>query len=109
MAPFSCNSLKSASYSSTRSNMATNSNVFVSTPLSKDALSIFPVPVNDILYLNKDLNCISEMVILSVDGRIEMSFKQPILEKSINVSSLPRGVHLLKIADNDGISTQKFI
>ena len=109
MAPFSCNSLKSADYSSTRSNMATNSNVFASTPLTKDAFSIFPVPVNDILYLNKDINCISEMVIISVDGRIEMSFKQPIMEKSFNVSSLPRGMHLLKIADNDGISTQKFI
>lgn len=109
LAPFSCNSLKSTAYSSTRSNMATNSTNSISSALTKDALSIFPVPVKDILYINKNLNCITEMVILSIDGRIELSFKQPLVGKSVNVSSLSHGVHLLKIAENEGISIQKFI
>ena len=49
------------------------------------------------------------MVILSIDGRIELSFKQPIVGESVNVGSLSPGVHLLKIAENEGISIQKFI
>jgi hypothetical protein len=49
------------------------------------------------------------VVVLSIDGRIEMSFKKPVKEENINVSSLKRGVHVLKIAADDGIYVQKFI
>jgi hypothetical protein len=48
------------------------------------------------------------MVVLSIDGRIEMTFKQPILGNSINVGSLPKGIHILKLANNDGFFIQKF-
>ena len=109
LAPFSCNSLKSTTLSGSRSNIATNSTNSISSALTKDALNIFPVPVKDILYINRNLNFISEIVVLSIDGRIELSYKQPIVKESINVSSLPKGVHILKIADNEGISIRKFI
>jgi hypothetical protein len=104
----SCSLLKSTDFSGSRSNIATNSDVSVSA-LSNDELSIYPVPVKDRLYINKDFNCISEVVVLSIDGRIEMSFKKPVKEENINVSSLKRGVHVLKIAADDGIYVQKFI
>jgi hypothetical protein len=109
LAPSPCNALKSTAFTSTRSNIASNLFDAISSALTKDAPSIFPVPVKDKLHLNRDLSCIFEMVVLSIDGRVELSFKQPITDESINVGSLSRGVHLLKIADNDGISVQKFI
>ena len=109
LAPSPCNALKSTAFTSTRSNIASNIYNSISSVLTKDALSIFPVPVKEILYINRDLSCISEMVVLSIDGRIELSYKQPIVGESVNVGSLPPGVHLLKIADNEGISIQKFI
>jgi len=109
LAPSPCNALKSTAYTSTRSNVASNLYNSISSALTKDALSVFPVPVKDKLHINRDLSCIFEMVVLSIDGRIELSLKQPIVKESINVSSLPKGVHLLKIADNEGISVQKFI
>lgn len=109
LAPFSCNSLKSTVFSSVRSNIATNKPNSVSSGLTKDEISIFPVPVKDLLYLNKDLNCISEIVVLSIDGRVEMYFNKPMVRESINVSSLPNGVHILKISNNKGISMLKFI
>jgi hypothetical protein len=107
--PSPCNALKSTAFTSTRSNVASNLYVAISSALTNDASSIFPVPVKDKLHLNRDLSCIFEMLVLSIDGRVELSFKQPILNESINVGSLSRGVHLLKIADRDGISVQKFI
>jgi hypothetical protein len=109
LAPTPCNALKSTAYTSTRSNIASNIYDAISSALTNDAPSIFPVPVKDKLHLNRDLSCIFEMVVLSIDGRVELSYKQPILYESINVGSLSRGVHLLKIADRDGISMQKFI
>jgi hypothetical protein len=109
LAPFSCNSLKSTVFSSARSNIATNKPNSISHGLSNEELNIFPVPVKDLLYLNKDLNCVSEMVVLSIDGRVEIYINKPLVKESINVSSLPKGLHLLKIADNEGISILKFI
>lgn len=109
LAPSPCNSLKSTAFTSSRSNVASNIYNSISSALTKDDLSIFPVPVKDILYINRDLNCISEIVVLSIDGRIELSYKQPIIDGNINVGSLSRGVHLLKIADSEGISVQKFL
>lgn len=109
LAPFSCNSLKSTVFSGSLSNIATNKTNSISSALTNDDLSIFPVPVTDLLYINKDLNCVSEMVVLSIDGRVEMYFNQPLVKESINVSSLPKGLHILKIADNEGISILKFI
>jgi hypothetical protein len=109
LAPSPCNALKSTAYTSTRSNVASNIYEAISSEITKEDLRIFPVPVKDELHVNRDLSCIFEMVVLSIDGRVELSFKQPVANESINVSSLSRGVHLLKIADSDGISIQKFI
>lgn len=109
MAPMTCNTLKSATLSSAKSNIATNNPNVNSSELTNEEINIFPVPVKDKLYLNKDLNCISEMVVMSIDGRTELSYKQPITESYLNVSSLKNGVHFLKISDSDGISLLKFI
>jgi hypothetical protein len=49
------------------------------------------------------------MVVLSIDGRVELSFKQPMTGENIDVSSLAKGIHLLKITDNEGVFVQKFI
>lgn len=108
LAPFSCSSLKSATLLSSRSNIASNLTNSISSPFNKGAFNIFPVPVHDILTTNMDLSCLSEMVVLAIDGRVEMTFKQPILGNSINVSSLPNGIHILKLANNDGFIIQKF-
>jgi hypothetical protein len=109
LAPSPCNALKSTAFTSTRSNVASNIYEAISSEITKDDLRIFPVPVKDKLYINRDLSCITVMVILSIDGRVELSFKQPVTNESVNVSSLSRGVHLLKIADSEVISIQKFI
>ena len=106
-APVSCNSLKLAALTSARSNIATNSDVGVHS--LKNELCIFPIPVKERLFLNKDLNCLSAVVILSVDGRVELSLAPPIAGESIDVSRLQKGIYLLKLADDKGIFTQKFI
>lgn len=107
--PTSCNTLKSAVLVGSRSNIATAISTSLTGVFTKSELSIFPVPVKDRLYLNKDLTGITEMVVLSIDGRIELSFKQPTIGEGIDVSGLPKGIHLLKLTDNEGFFVQKFI
>jgi hypothetical protein len=109
LTPSPCNSLKSTAFSSTKSNIASNNFTISSPALTLEASGIFPVPVKDKLYINRDLSCISEMVVLSIDGRVELSFKQPFTDGNINVGSLSRGIYLLKISDSEGISVQKFL
>lgn len=109
LTPSSCNTLKSAALYSSRSNTVSITYNSVPAELTKEGLNIFPVPVKDKLYLNKNLDCITEMVILSVDGRIELSFKKPVSGECIDVSNLSKGIHFLKLADEEGISVQKFI
>lgn len=109
LTPSSCTALKSASINGSRSNIVSINYNSVSGPLTNGELIIFPDPVKDRLYLNRDFCSITEMVVFSIDGRVELTFKQPILEECIDVSRLPKGIHVLKLADGTGIFVQKFV
>jgi hypothetical protein len=109
IAPYSCSTLKSSSYSSSLSNIASNTFVSVSTVNAKNNLSIYPVPANEILYLNNSSSFNYDVNIFSMDGRIMLSIKQPAWENKINVNSLSHGMYVIKINYNNESYYQKFI
>ncbi len=107
LAPYSCNTLKSDVYSSSRSNIATNA----ATPskANNNFLKLYPVPVKDDLYFNSNLSENNVINIFSIDGRKIMSVKQTNTENKINVSSLSEGIYILKLSGDNGTVMQKFI
>lgn len=58
----------------------------------------YPNPLNDILYLSKDLD-IQELILIDIAGK---SQKLEIRNQSVNISHLPTGVYLLKITTLQG-------
>lgn len=71
--------------------------------INATALSVYPMPVKDILYLNMKCN---EAVLMDVNGQ------QMLVERNceqLNMSNIPAGVYLLKLNILDDIITKKII
>lgn len=109
LAPYSCSSLKSTTYYGSRSNIATNNPDATGIVISNVEWAVYPVPVKSTLFLNKDLSCVSEIGIFTIDGKAELILKQPFNASGIDIGKLPKGTHLLKIADESKVSVLKFI
>lgn len=72
----------------------------------KNAMSIYPNPVKDILYINSTTE-VNKVVIYDAAGRVITSMATK--GNSVNVSDLPRGNYLIKLFLKDKISVLKFI
>ena len=69
-------------------------------------VSVFPNPVNDILYLKIERSEIKTIEIYNLLGKKVKSIKS----KVINVKNLPNGIYIVKIISiNDEISTKKVV
>ena len=85
-------------------NLATSS-VNAISELDNSAISAFPNPMSDVLFVNGG---IGELVIANSTGSI-MSRAQHLNESSLNVSTYPSGVYFLTIQTNEGKVTHKLI
>jgi len=109
VAPYSCNTLKSAEYSSSRSNIATNSTNSISSIIDKNYINIYPVPVKDVLNFKSNLIGTYDIAVLSIYGRSIMSIRLKEGENSLDVTSLSKGFYFLKLNDNNRTIIGKFI
>jgi hypothetical protein len=70
-------------------------------------IAVFPNPSQETL--NIDLNDKNASVyyirVLNTQGRVMMMLPQPNLNKSINISELPKGFYLLEITDKTNFKT----
>lgn len=71
-------------------------------------ISIYPVPVNNILTI-ESINEISEIVIINSLGQLVKSIYPKNEKIEIDFTSFPRGEYLLKIQSSDKLSTKKII
>ena len=84
----------------------TNASTSINDIQSKKQISIFPVPVKDILTIN-GLKNTSNLEIYSLTG--ELVKQQSVNNGEINVSELKQGVYFVKIQDNGNVLTTKRI
>ena len=69
-------------------------------------IAVYPNPVKDLLYINHDLESIDVLQLVDISGRIIVE-KTNFVEKSINVSSLAKGVYLLKLTKDGQTDIRK--
>jgi hypothetical protein len=71
-------------------------------------INIYPNPSHDIIRIDTKLSSEAMIDIVSVDGRLCMSHKinRP---ETVDISSLPEGIYILKLIDKKEIRTTKFI
>lgn len=79
----------------------------------KGDLSLFPIPANDVLRINlssDEFNCMSTINVFDINGHLVL---QKMVDKvnttELNVANLTAGVYLLKITNNEGVLSRRFI
>lgn len=75
--------------------------------LSKDQLSVYPNPVKDILNVTTSDRKVMEVAFYSMDGKLVKSLKENI--SNIDVSSLPKGVYIVKVKTSETEKSFKVI
>jgi hypothetical protein len=81
----------------------------------KIAFAVYPNPTTDLLFLKlkyeNAVSMIDNMTISDMTGKLMMRFETFDIQKSIDVSTLPSGVYVVKLIDNNtkAISTRKFV
>ena len=76
------------------------------TPAQDGPFAIFPNPAQDELKISRPLNS-CELSIFSVDGR-SISHVSDFTGQKIDISNLPAGSYILKIAENNKVTNLKF-
>jgi hypothetical protein len=82
-----------------------DTNVFVDTPIAVDpgprfkALKVYPLPVQDVLYIDLDEN-ITEVIISGIDGRMVRRYTS-LSGNQLDVSSIEAGWYILRISDGE--------
>lgn len=72
------------------------------------AIKLFPNPVNDILQIRNSNNvAINKIEIFNILGKKVQVVKEP--KSSINVSSLPKGIYLMNIITEKGVTTKRIV
>ena len=78
-------------------------------PQSASGLTIYPNPAKDKIFIKSDLQ-INNIEIYDIAGRtVETSLQQPNSVKTINISSLPQGVYMVKVYTNEGVAVRKIV
>lgn len=68
--------------------------------------SVYPNPVNDVINIQTQEN-VKGAQIIDAAGKVVLSQKNP--SNSLNVSSLNKGIYILKLSSDKGISTSKIM
>lgn len=74
--------------------------------LLHDNLSIYPNPTSNQLTIDTELK-ISEITIIDITGKIIITTKENV--KTINVADLSNGIYFIKIINEEGAITKKFV
>jgi hypothetical protein len=74
-------------------------------------LSIFPNPVNDILYLRCNDNSATGLTlgIYDMQGKLILETTMETCEKSINIESLQNGIYMIKLEGNNLLEQHRFV
>jgi hypothetical protein len=72
-------------------------------------IEIFPNPTNGFIQINADLGGRKELTVMSISGQTVLRDSFLNKKKTLDLSSLPAGIYLIKITSKDGIVTQRII
>jgi hypothetical protein len=85
------------------------------TVLGKEGFNVYPNPTKDqlLVSVNAGANQVSSFEIINIDGKVvmrdETRFNGALQAKRVDVSSLAKGVYMVRMNTESGVQTQKFI
>lgn len=78
-------------------------------PIKKSGMSVYPNPVIDVLNIESYTNEVTSMEIYDMTGRRVKSGLLDSENTAMNVTSLPKGLYIVKVKGSGNIITSKFI
>jgi len=72
-------------------------------------IEIFPNPTKDFVQINADLGGRKELTVLNISGQTVLTDSFLSKNKTLDLSSLPAGMYLVKLTSKDGNLTQRII
>ena len=75
--------------------------------LSNENLSVYPNPVKNKLFVELANERVTEINVIDYAGRVVKTINGNV--NTVNVSDLTRGIYILKIATENGVSTTRFV
>ena len=76
-------------------------------------MSIWPVPANNVLYVNYSathISGLSTLEVYNVDGRMVVNKEmKSSFDTKLNVANMPSGIYVLKLTNGEGSMTKKLI
>lgn len=89
--------------------VSANNIISLALPAGK-TLTLMPNPTSDFLYVQNDIDNITSIAIMTMDGKSEpAAWNEEKYLLKINTQNLKSGMYLLRIGYTDGIVTRKFI
>jgi hypothetical protein len=74
-----------------------------------EQIEIFPNPTNGFIQINADLGGRKELTVMTISGQTVLKDSFLNKKKTLDLSSLPPGMYLVKITSKDGNVTQRII
>jgi hypothetical protein len=74
-----------------------------------EQIEIFPNPTNGFIQINADLGGRKELTVMSISGQTVLKDSFLNNKKTLDLSSLPAGMYLVKMTSKDGNVTQRII
>jgi hypothetical protein len=74
-----------------------------------EQIEIFPNPTNGFIKINADLGGRKELTVMTISGQTVLKDSFLNKKKTLDLSSLPAGMYLVKITSKDGNVTQRII
>lgn len=78
--------------------------------IASTSFSVYPNPASERFYVSGAVNDIQNMVVYNLSGQKVMQFQNPVAGKSIDVSSLDKGMYFISLQEGNGkVSTLRLV
>lgn len=79
------------------------------TNIGRKGISIYPLPLRDMVYIDGDFDVIDKLIIVGIDGSVKVQASHLACGSAVDVTMLPQGVYIIKVTTDNGIYMKKVI
>lgn len=79
------------------------------TSIGSKGISIYPLPLRDMVYVDGDFDVVDKLMIVGIDGSVKIQATGLARGSAVDVTSLPQGIYIIKVTTDNGTYLKKVI
>ena len=79
------------------------------TSIGSKGISIYPLPLRDMVYVDGDFDVVDKLMIVGVDGSVKIQAAGLASGSAVDVTSLSQGIYIIKVTTDNGTYLKKVI